>query len=155
MNHRQKSGDEGPRWRSVFRTSNGQRFSQQPVGLRRDGAVISWQRGAGHVGTARADIKAGPTSRKLTAHTVSFCLREKHPSGKEKKKIEPGIRLERGTLRMLRKKQKRKSNKLRRESTFGIPPSGSPLMYSRRLSVGLCLSVSFALKLIIKAAIHF
>lgn len=70
MNHRQKSGDEGRCWRSVFRTSNGQCFSQQPVGLRRDGAVISWQRGAGHVGTARPTSKPGPTSRNLTEHTL-------------------------------------------------------------------------------------
>lgn len=91
MNHRQKSGDEGRRWRSVFRTSNGQCFSQQPVGLHRDGAVISWQRGAGHVGTARPTSKLGPTSRNLTAHTLSASGRNIPP---EKEKPKFGIWLD-------------------------------------------------------------
>lgn len=38
-----------------------------------------------------------------------------------------------------------------RESTFGLPPSDSPLMYLRKLSAALisvrCISVPFALKI--------
>lgn len=79
MNHRQKRRDERLHRRSFFRTSNAQRFSQQPVGLRRDGAVISWQRGAGHVGTARLTSKPGQP-RENWRHTHSFCLCEKHRS---------------------------------------------------------------------------
>lgn len=54
---------EAMRWkaqlhrRSLFRTSNRERFSQQSAGLQGDGVVISWQWGAGHVGTTRLTSK--------------------------------------------------------------------------------------------------
>lgn len=44
-------------WRSLFRTSNRVFFSRQSAGLRGDVVVISWQRGAGHVGTTRPTSK--------------------------------------------------------------------------------------------------
>lgn len=95
MNHRQKRRDERVNWRFFFRTSNGQRCSQQPVGLRRDGAVISWQRGAGRVGTARLTSKPG-RPRESWRRTHSFCLCKKRPS--KKQKMESGIQLDCWTL---------------------------------------------------------
>lgn len=82
MNHKQKRRDERLHRRSFFRTSKAQRFSQQPVGLRRDGAVISWQREAGHVGTARLTSKPS-RPRESWRHTHAFCLCEKCPSEKK------------------------------------------------------------------------
>lgn len=62
-------------WRSLFRTSNRQCFSQQSAGLQGDGVVISWQRGAGHVGTTQADIKdTRPWEYWLYTHSFSLCL---------------------------------------------------------------------------------
>lgn len=78
MNHRQRRWEEMKaelHWRSLFRTSNRQRFSQQSAGLQGDGVVISWQRGAGHVGTTQADIKdARPWEYWLYTHAFWSCL---------------------------------------------------------------------------------
>lgn len=91
---------------------------------------------------SQADLKKADCTHSLFLPPGETSLRKK----KKKKKTELGIQLDRGTLRMhserSRKHRKSKSNKLWRESTFGIPPSGSPLMYSRQLSVGL-ISVPF------------
>lgn len=57
-------------WRSLFRTSNRECFSQQSAGLQGDGVVISWQRGAGHVGTSRPTSKTHQTSNTDFTHTL-------------------------------------------------------------------------------------
>lgn len=57
-------------WRSLFRTSNREHFSQQSAGLQGDRAVISWQRGAGHVGTTRLTSKAPDLENADCTHTL-------------------------------------------------------------------------------------
>lgn len=61
-------------WRSLFRTSNRECFSQQSAGLQGDGAVISWQRGAGHVGTTRLTSKTADLKNTDCTHTLSVCV---------------------------------------------------------------------------------
>lgn len=60
-------------WRSLFRTSKRECFSQQSVGLRGDGVVISWQRGAGHVGTTRPTSKTADLGS-TTVHAFPLSL---------------------------------------------------------------------------------
>lgn len=57
-------------WRSLFRTSNREHFSQQSAGLQGDRVVISWQRGAGHVGTTRLTSKAPDLENADCTHTL-------------------------------------------------------------------------------------
>lgn len=57
-------------WRSFFRTSNREHFSQQSAGLQGDRVVISWQRGAGHVGTTRLTSKAPDLEKADCTHTL-------------------------------------------------------------------------------------
>lgn len=61
-------------WRSLFRTSNRERFSQQSAGLQGDGVVISWQRGAGHVGTTRSTSKTPDVENADCTHTLSVSV---------------------------------------------------------------------------------
>lgn len=61
-------------WRSLFRTSNRECFSQQSAGLQGDGVVISWQRGAGHVGTTRSTSKTPDLKNSDCTHTLSVTV---------------------------------------------------------------------------------
>lgn len=61
-------------WRSFFTTSNRQCFSQQSAGLQGDGVVISWQRGAGHVGTTRLTSKTPDLKNADCTLTLSVCV---------------------------------------------------------------------------------
>lgn len=61
-------------WRSLFRTSNRQCFSQQSAGLQGDRVVISWQRGAGHVGTTRPTSKTPDLENTDSTHTLSVSV---------------------------------------------------------------------------------
>lgn len=61
-------------WRSLFRTSNRECFSQQSAGLQGDGVVISWQRGAGHVGTTQLTSKTPDLENADCTHTLSVSV---------------------------------------------------------------------------------
>lgn len=143
MNHRQKRRDERLNWRFFFRTSNGQRCSQQPVGLRRDGAVISWQRGAGRVGTARLTSKPG-RPRESWRRTHSFCLCKNWPS--KKQKMESRIRLDCWTLQKQCERSGDHWESLSNEWWRGsLPPSCSPLMSLSQRSGALISSCAYCI----------
>lgn len=61
-------------WRSLFRTSNRECFSQQSAGLQGDRVVISWQRGAGHVGTTQLTSKTPDLKNADCTHTLSVSV---------------------------------------------------------------------------------
>lgn len=67
-------------WRSLFRTSNREHFSQQSAGLQGDRVVISWQRGAGHVGTTQLTSKAPDLEDADCTHTLSTSWSQTAPS---------------------------------------------------------------------------